>query len=131
MMVRRIAAVLLLASLPACGGVSSPSNNKTETFPGVVPKGGVGPVVIFNSKSGELTITVTNLTPTVPSSTQFALVYGQSISGTCQGIDQRFVTVGFPVTEVTYSSGLYCVQLTDYFGLFPADETYTLTVNHP
>jgi hypothetical protein len=128
-MVRRIAVVLMLASLPACGGVADPSKNKTETFPGVVPKGGSGPVHNFNSKTGELTITVTNLTPTLPSSTQFYLVWGQPISGGCSGFPTP-VTVNFPVTQVTYASGTYCVQLADA-GLFTADETYTVTVSHP
>jgi hypothetical protein len=135
-MYRRLGLAFLAAAIvSACGGVVDPSNNQTETFtgtiqPGVGNNGGAHPVNI--TKSGEISITVTSLTPTLPSGTFFAVGFFQSISGQCTATIQvnQFAIVGSAAISGPISPGSYCVAVFDD-GFFTVAEDYTVKVSHP
>ena len=134
-MYRHLAVAFVIAvSLAACGGVTDPSQNQKESFPGTISHG-QGNVVSFPfsvSKTGELTITVTTMTPTIPTSTYFGVGFGTGVSNSCQPIQfNQVATVGaaaisgYPVTP-----GSYCAFLIDE-GFFTTTETFTMVVSHP
>ncbi len=127
-------ALLMAASVAACGGVTDPSQNVKDPFSGIITPGQGNYVShpFTVSKSGELSITVTSMTPAIPTSTYFEVGFGNSVSGSCQPLQiNQFATVGtaaiggYPVTP-----GSYCVFLIDE-GLFTVPETYTVVVSHP
>jgi hypothetical protein len=136
-MYRRIGLALLMAvSLAACGGVTDPSQNQQQSFSPPQPlnpgQGNFNSFSFTVSKSGELSITVTSMTPTIPTSTFFEVGFGNSVSGSCQPLQiNQHATVGtaaisgYPITP-----GSYCVFLIDE-GLFTVPETYTMVVSHP
>jgi hypothetical protein len=118
----------------ACGGITSPSNNVTDTFSGTIQVGGNGGLKPFNVPStGEFTVKVTALGP----STSVIIgvdVYQDPSNGNCQNpvVFQRntFVTLNVQALAGQIFSGHYCVLAYDVGGLTTAT-TYTLTVNHP
>jgi len=132
-MFRLCAPVLLLVMLAACGGVTDPSQNKTETYSATIPVGKAGPVHTFNiPKTGEYLVKVVSMTPTISSNTYFYAAFGQPASGSCAPIQANsLAVVGSTVLNgPIYNSGTYCVLLGDE-GFFTVDETYTITVSHP
>jgi hypothetical protein len=135
-MYRRFGVALALAAIAsACGGVVDPSKNQTETFTGTIQPGSGnfgGPHPVNITKSGEITVTVTSLTPTVPSGTFFAVGFGQSISGQCSVNIQvnQFAVVGSAAISGPISPGTYCVAIFDE-GFFTVAEDYTIKVSHP
>ncbi len=131
-MFRLYAPVVLLVTLAACGGVTDPSQNKTETFTDTIMVG-KSSVKTFNvPKTGEYLVKVVSMTPTISSNTYFYAAFGQSASGGCAAIQANtFAVVGSTVLSgAIISSGSYCVILGDE-GFFTVDETYTITVSHP
>jgi hypothetical protein len=129
------AALILAAIVSACGGVVDPSKNQTETFtgtiqPGTGNNGGAHPVNI--TKSGEITVTVTSLTPSLPGGTFFAVGFFQSVSGQCSVTIQvnQFAIVGSAAISGPISPGSYCVAVFDK-GFFTVAEDYMLKVSHP
>ena len=133
-MYRRLGAVWALAAIvTACGGVVDPSKNQTETFTGTIqPGSGNGEVKPVNiAKSGEITVTVTSLNPTVPSGTFFVVGIGQSVSGQCSPLQvNQFAIVGSAAISGPVSPASYCVFILDE-GLFTVAEDYTMVVSHP
>ncbi len=133
-MYRRFGVALALAALvSACGGVVDPSNNQTETFTGTIqPGSGNGDVKQVNiTKSGEITVTVTSLTPTVPSGTFFVVGIGQSFSGQCSPIQaNQFAVVGSAAISGPVTPASYCVFILDE-GFFTVAEDYVMKVSHP
>jgi len=135
------AAVLAAAALAtiSCGGsVTDPSNNVTETFTGTITPArapfngsGLGTNHMFNvSNGGEYTIKVTAMTPNY--SSNFAVTLAQG-SG-CNVLANQTVVALVGVQALTgpiYQTGVYCVQISDYYGQMTAVENYTMTVNHP
>jgi hypothetical protein len=127
-------AFLIAVSLAACGGVTDPSQNAQSPFSGTLNPG-VGNFQNWGftvSKSGELSITVTTMTPVIPTSTYFEVGFGNSISGSCQPLQANQYAIvgaaaisGYPVTP-----GAYCAFIIDE-GLFTKAETYTMVVSHP
>ena len=62
---RLVAVALVALAAFACGGVSNPSTNKTETFMAIVQPGGVPGTHPFTaSNSGEISVTITSMNPT-------------------------------------------------------------------
>ncbi len=124
-------AFLVAFALAACGGVTSPSNNVTETPSGVIPVQGSGPLHTFNvSNSGEYTITVTSLSP--PISAYFIMYFGQMVSGQCSIFSSNyFATVNVAGSTGPIQKGQYCVQLADEGYFTQGPETYTLKISHP
>jgi hypothetical protein len=116
----------------ACGGVTSPSNNTTETFTGTVSPGigNTGPVHPFTvSNTGEYTVKVTSLTPI--SSIFFGTVLGQLQGSSCAPLQQNSLSiVNSPLFGGPITRGNYCVVVYDV-GTMTTAETYTMTVSHP
>ena len=133
---RRLGVAFLAAAVvSACGGVVDPSKNQTETFTGTIQPGSGnfgGPHTVNITKSGEITVTVTSLTPTVPSGTFFIIGFGQSVSGQCSVNIQvnQFAVVGTAAISGPISPGSYCVVIADE-GFFTVAEDYTMKVSHP
>jgi hypothetical protein len=126
----------LLAS--ACSGISDPSNNTTEDFPGTVgPLAGPGRVHVFESKQGEYTAKIIALSPTA--TTVLAVFLGQDAGdGNCTRIigQAGLATLNSTGLSGTIQKGHYCIQVYDpasELGSAPltADQTYTLRVSHP
>src|SRR6187549_1602462 len=62
---RFVAIALVALAASACGGVSNPSTNQTETFMAIVQPGGIPGTHPFTaSKSGEISVTITSINPT-------------------------------------------------------------------
>ena len=129
-----VAAALVSTS---CGSsVTDPSKNTDQTFTGTITPvklggNGQGQLHTFNvSSGGEYTIKVTAMTPTFNSNFGVTLAQG---SGCNVLVNQSVVAlVGVQaLTGPLFQTGQYCVQLVDYYGVMPAVENYTLTVNHP
>src|SRR5258706_16379218 len=118
----------------ACGGITSPSDNKTEPFSGTIQPGGNGGYKAFNVPStGEFTIKVTALSPN--SSVIIGVdLFQDTSNGNCTGLQvyQRnpFVPLNVQALAGQIFSGHYCVLAYDVGGLSAAT-TYTLTVSHP
>ena len=124
---RFIAAVLVALAASACGCIANPSSNQTETFTGIVqPGGNAGTHPFTASKSGEITVTVTNMNPTWNGYLTVAWL-GAGCSGFIQEND--FTLVGRSAIAGPITKGSYCIAMFDAGFLLP--EAYTITVSHP
>jgi hypothetical protein len=128
------ALALACAIMFACGGITSPSNNVTDTFSGTIQVGGTGGAKAFNVPStGEFTVKVTALGPNTSVIIGVA-VYQDTSNGNCSSLalfqQNGFVTLNVQALAGQIFSGHYCVVASDVGGLTTAT-TYTLTVNHP
>jgi len=130
-----VAAAALAAS--ACGGIVDPSQNQVETFSGTIAPGGQGQPAGFSaSKTGEISVKVTQLTPSSSNTFVGVLWTGRNSSGTCAGSlgavfgQNNFGQVGLPAISTQILSGGYCLVLYDV-GSFTTTESYTVTVSHP
>jgi hypothetical protein len=132
-MFRGLIPIVLLATLAACGGVTDPSQNQTQTFNTTIQPGGVSDALPFNaSKSGEITISVTSMNPTLPSGTFFSVVWGQVISGQCGTISvNSLAVVGATAISSAITPGSYCVAVADTYNAFKTAEQVTVSVSHP
>jgi hypothetical protein len=141
MQLRFSAAVMLAATVfvAGCGGIVDPSQNQTETFTGTIAVGGQslpGPHGFSASKTGEISVKVTQLTPS-SSNTYVGVIWtGRASDGTCTGQlgrtfgQNNFAQVGLPAISTQILAGGYCLILYDV-GSFSTTETYTVTVSHP
>jgi hypothetical protein len=139
MQLRFSAAVMLAATVfvAGCGGIVDPSQNQTETFTGTIAVGGQGTAHGFSaSKTGEISVKVTQLTPS-SSNTYVGVIWtGRASDGTCTGQlgrtfgQNNFAQVGLPAISTQILAGGYCLILYDV-GSFSTTETYTVTVSHP
>jgi len=133
-MIRGLIPVLLLAALAACGGVTDPSNNQNQTFNGSIDPASTSQPQFFNaSKSGEITVSVTAMNPTLPSGTFFTVAWGQAVSNQCLlnlGANALAV-VGATALSSAITPGQYCVAIQDTYAAFKTTEQYSLTVSHP
>ena len=119
--------VLAALAASACGGIANPSSNQTETFAGIVQPGGNAGTHSFTvSKSGEITVTVTNMNPTWNGYLSVAWL-GAGCSGFIQEND--FTLVGRSAIAGPVTPGSYCIAMFDAGFLLP--EAYTITVSHP
>src|SRR6266481_206881 len=138
-MVLRFPMALTLAAVLAagCGGIVDPSQNQTETFSGTIAPGGQGPAHGFSaSKTGEISVKVTQITPS-SSNTFIGVIWtGRAGNGTCTGQlgqtwgQNNFAQVGLPAISTQILSGAYCLLLYDV-GSFTTTVSYTVTVSHP
>ena len=133
-MLRRTASAFLVASLTAfaaaCSSYTSPSKNTVETRSGTIAVGGSA-IENFTVKSnGEISIIVSALSPTVPTSTFFGVGYGLQSSGQCALFGVNLSVVGATAISTSITPGNYCVQIVDQ-GAFTTTETYTLLISHP
>jgi hypothetical protein len=132
MLIRIAAVVCLAAMLSGCGGVSSPSNNQSQTFTGTVSSGSAGQVHTFNvSKVGEFFVTITALAP--DQNIFMGVIFGQPVSGGCT---QTQVNYGAHLNTQALGGqiekGTWCVQVADIGQVSPTTPTsYSLRVSYP
>lgn len=124
------AIVLLALTVAGCGGVVSPSNNQIDNFTGTVSPGGAGQLHPFTaSATGELTITVTSLSPSFGN--YFTVAYGQMVGSSCAPIQvNQYALLNTAAAAGSIQKGSYCVQVADT-GYFTTTETYNVRVSHP
>jgi hypothetical protein len=116
-------------TIAGCGGITDPSKNTVDTFPGTLAVGGTNLHQFSASKTGELSVKLTALAPT--SNGTVLLTWTQAANGSCGGVlNQAAATVGLPVMGSQIVSGSYCMVVQDP-GVFAVPQTYTLTVSHP
>ena len=124
---RSVAAVLVALAAAACGGIANPSSNQTQTFSSIVTPGGApGKHEFTASKSGEITVTVTNMNPPFNGFLSVAWL-GAGCSGLIQ--ENIYAQVGKSAIAGPIQKGSYCVEVFDAGFIVP--EAYTLTVSHP
>ncbi len=136
----RLSAALLVGAavtLAGCGGIVDPSQNQVETFSGSIPVGGQGTPVGFSaSKTGEIQVKITQLTPSTSNTFVGVLWTGRNSNGTCEGSlgavfgQNNFAQAGLPAISTQILAGGYCLVLYDV-GTFTTTENYTVTVSHP
>ncbi len=135
----RFLAALLVAALGAwgCGGIVDPSQNQTDTFSGSIAVGGQGTPHGFSaSKTGEISVKITALTPSTSNTFVGVLWTGRNSNGDCSGSlgnifgQNNFAQLGLPAISTQILSGGYCLLLYDV-GTFTTTESYTVTVSHP
>jgi hypothetical protein len=131
MRVRFAALALLLAGLPGigCGGISSPSQNKQDTYTGTLQVGGRVKHQVDVLNGGEFSVKITQLSPTATAIVGTLWAQG----GNCElAIQQNsFSTLNTPaLVGPIFQKGTYCVAIFDVGALAMA-QTYTLVVSHP
>lgn len=135
-MYRRFGIALAVALVAAgCSHVIDPSQNKVETFTGTLKaSSGTGQQTpnINVSSTGEVVVTVTSLTPSVPLGTFFGVILGQVVSNQCATFqNNQFSTVGTAAIDNQITPGTWCIVIYDPRGIFTVDETFSVKVSHP
>jgi hypothetical protein len=135
-MYHRLGIALVLAALAAACGVTDPSKNQVQTFTGTLQPStaatGQQTPNINVSKTGEIIITVTSLTPPVPLGTFFGVIFGQVVSNQCAVFsNNQFATVGTTAIDTQVTSGTWCIIIYDPRGIFTVPEDFVIKVSHP
>jgi hypothetical protein len=124
---RFVAVALVALAAFACGGVSNPSTNQTETFMAIVQPGGSPGTHPFSaSKSGEISVTVTSINPTFNGFLTVAWL-GSGCNGVVQA--NQFAVVGTAAISGPIQKGSYCIGVFD--SGFSVPEQYTVSISHP
>ena len=123
-----IAGAAILAA--SCGGINDPSKNTDESFSGTLQVGGQNRHQFTSSKTGEISVKLTALSPT--STAIIGLLWTQTANdGTCVGLlQQAFAQLNVPAIAGPVSSQRYCIIVSDFGGI-SVPQTYTLLVSHP
>ena len=129
---RRLVSLVTLGLLTAaCGSnPSSPSTPPvTDTLTGTLSPTNLNAHPFNVSAAGNLTITLTSLTPPV---TAVGLGVGQVSNNQCQNVQSYPApfTQGLVWNTALDASGTYCVAIWD-IGYLIQNENYTITVVHP
>ena len=132
----RLPAAFLLALAGAvsmsCGGITDPSKNQTSPFSGTVQPGSARAHWFSTSKSGEIQVKVTTLTPAAISFIGVSWVQGAN-DQTCNGgllQNNPFAAANTTAISGQIISGAYCIVVYDSAGLTqPAN--YSITVSYP
>ena len=130
---RAIAVALSLASFSslACKGITTPSSNQTEQFPGTLQPKGANSRVFSVSRTGEFTAKLTAWAPNSQILAGMAWTLAASDGSCTTGLQQNnFVTLNAQALFGQIGSGKYCVIIFDP-GTLTAAQTYTITVSHP
>jgi hypothetical protein len=132
MHVRLIPALALAAAgilSLSCGGVTSPSQNKTPTFSGTLAVGGYNSHQFNVDNNGEFSVKITALSPAT--TTFVGTRWGQGSNCEFALQQNNFSTLNQPaLVGAVFQKGAYCVAIFDV-GALTAPQTYTLTVSHP
>jgi len=131
----RIAAALALAAALAaagCGGITTPSNNVTETFSGTLQPGTSNGHWFGVGKNGEFTVKLTAWAPNSNLLVGIGLFQGNG-DHTCT--NAQFQLNNFAAFNVQALGGAivpaaYCIGIYDV-GTLTAAQTCTITVSHP
>src|SRR5262245_23042914 len=113
----------------SCGSVTSPSQNQQEPFSGTLAVGGLVRFPVNVGNTGEFSIKITALSPTVTAFVGTLWAQG----GNCELALQQnnFSTLNSPaLVGAILQKGQYCVAIYDSGGLTVA-QTFTLVVSHP
>jgi hypothetical protein len=123
-----VAVSFALATSVACGGISSPSQNKQEPFSGVLQVGGNAHFRVDVANGGEYSVRITQLTPTVTATVGVAWYQG----GNCDFLQQQnYATLNTAaLVGAIYQKGAYCVVIFD-IGTLTVPQNFTLVVSHP
>ena len=124
-------AAVALAALVAlsCGGVTSPSQNKQDTFTGVLKPGQAIPYKMSVGNGGEFSVKVTQLQPNATAVVGTEWDFGDN----CDIFVQRnpFTTLNTPaLAGAVLQKGTYCALIYDSVGL-ANDVNFTMVVSHP
>ncbi len=116
-------------TIAGCGGITDPSKNRTENFPGTLAVGGSA-VHQFSSDRGEISVKLTALAPT--SSATVGLIWTQAAGdGSCgQVLQQAFAQLNIAAISGVIVEGRYCIAIQDV-GTFTVPQTYNIAVSHP
>jgi hypothetical protein len=115
-----------------CHGITSPSNNTVDTFPGTLNPQGGGAFPFTAARTGEFTVKLTALAPTSNALVGLALTFGNN-DGTCttSAIQQNnFSSLNAQALGGQMIAGKYCILIYDV-GTLTVAQTYTITVSHP
>ncbi len=132
-----VAALLAAAALAAgsCNKVTSPSQNTTETFNGIITPTSLGgngfdqPHYFNVPNGGEFTVKVTSMTPSF--SSYFGVYMGMGSGCGIVVAQNTFSLVNVQaLSGPIYQTGQYCVYAYDE-GSMTAVENYTIVVSHP
>jgi len=138
MQLRYSAALLIAAavSAAACGGIVDPSTNQNESFTGQIAVGGRAVHGFSASKTGEISVKITALSPS-SSNTFVGIVWtGRASDGTCNGQlgalfgQNNLAQLNVPAISAQILQGGYCLTLFDV-GSFTTTTSYTVLVSHP
>ena len=135
MRTRRAVVVAGLTALVAmgCGGITTPSNNQTETFSGTLqPQQAPNRHAFSTTKTGELLVKLTAWAPNSNILAGMAWVVGNS-DGSCTSTvlqQNNFVILNSQALGGQIVSGKYCIFVFDP-GTLTAAQTYTISVSHP
>ncbi|HJZ73453.1 MAG TPA: hypothetical protein VKE51_17040 [Vicinamibacterales bacterium] len=129
------AALVVCCVSAACGGITDPSQNATETFTGVLNHG--GPIQFFpftSSKNGEISAKFTSLTPVSQAIVGVLLAQAGS-GGSCAGdlglVNRNdFAQLNVSVFLGQLPGRQYCIGVYESQTLTQA-ENFTVTVSHP
>ena len=133
-------AAVALTALPllfaACGGIVDPSSNQVEPFTGQIAVGGRSVHGFSASRTGEISVKITALTPS-SSNTFVGIVWtGRASDGTCNGQlgalfgQNNLAQLNVLAISAQILQGGYCLTLFDV-GSFTTTTSYTVTVSHP
>ena len=116
----------------SCKGITSPSNNTVETFPGTLNPQGGGAHPFTVSKTGEFTVKLTALAPTSNALVGLALTAGNNDGSCSTSVFQQnnFSSLNAQALGGQIFAGKYCILIYDV-GAITVAQTYSLTVSHP
>jgi hypothetical protein len=132
-MVRLLGVIAVSLSLASCGGVASPSSYPPDDFTGNIAPGGQASRAFTVSKTGEMQVTLTALSP-APRVGFLAVGVGQYVGNTCQPSPSFYSTqtpVGQALSFGTIPEGSYCIVVLDVNLALTATATFTVEMLHP
>jgi hypothetical protein len=131
----RVSAAFLLALAGAvsisCGGITDPSQNQVDPISGTIQVGGARGHAFSASKSGEIQVKLTTLTPASVPYLGVQWVQGAG-DGTCTGNQLQVNFAPANTTAITGQivSGNYCIIVYDP-GNLTQPANYSGTISHP
>jgi len=126
-----IALAVIVAAASGCHGITTPSSNRSEDFPGTLQPKSQNSHTFSVSNTGEFTVKLTAWGPNPSLFVGLALTQGNS-DGSCGGTLQQnnLVLPNAQALGGQIFSGKYCVFIFDV-GTMTAAQTYTINVSHP
>ena len=131
-MYKRSVALLVVAAAAfisyACGGVTSPSQNKQDTFSGTLALSGSAFFPVNVANGGEFSVKITALSPTATATVGVGWYQGANCELVVQ---QGYGQLNTPaLAGAVLQKGPYCVGVFDVGGMAVA-QNFTVVVSHP